>query len=1213
MTQRFKDARPLILLTMVLLAFVWALCGMTLRDARKTTELDQQREGESLNRVIGEQVLRAITAVDYAMGFVAYELSEDPSPGRLQELVRRGAVRMNTLVLLSHVDSQGWLRQTNQGMSDPPIDLSDREHVSVHLKGDYDGLFIGKPVMGRASGRWSIQLTRAVRMYDGSVAGVIVASMDPSYFEQFWNRARLADGYKIELIGTDGVLRSRSENLESALVAGASRPEIARLALEHESGRIDTWDSDGKRSGVLVYQKIPGLSLVLTTSFESKLLERALSPVRDHYLLLGGAASLAILLLGLFLSHRTAQLAAQRHNAELARARLRDAIESMPDGFALFDQDDRLILFNSAYRNIYATSQNIIREGVLFEEIVRRGANRGQYPQAIGRIDEWVEERVNVHRNTSTPFEQQTDDGRWLRIEERRTGDGCIVGIRADITKIKERELALASQTALLTTTFEHMSEGLTLINADGELVAWNRRFAEIYLLPETLKPNGIMLSEVLALFGQNEHLLHEGSNGDAEQVLAESMATPAKAVVWSGPRGRSIEVKSNLLPGGGAITIYTDVTQRFRDEQRVRQSEAQKSAMVSSALDAVVVADYLGFIIDYNRAAEQIFGWAANEIVGSKLSDLFVDEDAHHFAFGGLARPGCQISDVALGRRSEMQAVDRMGRQFPVEVAMTESRLDHGWMITAYVRDISDRKHAEDEMREARVAAEAANRAKSEFLAMVSHEVRTPMNGIIGLTGLLLDTKLDCEQHRFANGIGESASRLLSLIGDILEFSRIEAGRLPIEKAPFELPHLIESAVDTTRVLLGDKPIAVVASISQDVPPWLNGDGNRIYQVVHNLLANSAKFTQKGSIKLDVKRIPGGDRTVGLRFEVSDTGPGIAEDIQGRLFTPFEQGASDISRRFGGSGLGLAICRRLLELMGGTIGLSSEVGAGSTFWFEIELDEVAQNREADAELAPPALDPVRRLRVLVAEDTPTSQLVIRSILERLGHQVQVVADGAEAVSAAAASTYDLVLLDLQMPFMDGFEAARRIRALPGAISKVYIAALTAQAQSGVSELTAAAGMNGFLLKPISMPPLNAVLTKAAAIPAAEEKPGEVSGPGDDAGGKPLLDQGMLDEFRRSVGDDLFRSLVAQFKAECADALDAMSDLLQSGDHQQLRRNAHKICGLFGQFGMQKAASLAEAVETEASVEQQAVLGWQLLEVGRTSLSMSPVILKQAG
>ena len=350
MTQRFKDARPLLLLTTVLLAFVWGLVAMALGEARKATELDQLREGEALNRVIAEQVLRAITAVDYALGFVAYELAENPAPGRLQELVKRGAVRMNTLVLVSHVDANGWLRQTNQGISDPAIDLSDREHIRVHLNGDYNGLFIGKPVMGRASGRWSIQLSRPVRRDDGSIAGVIVASMDPSYFEQFWAGARLADGYKIELIGTDGVVRSRSENVETALISGASRPDIAKIAMEHASGRIDTLGGEQRRGGVLVYQKIEGLPLVVTTAYDSLLVERALAPVRSHYLQLGAAASLAIIMLGLFLSHRTAQLAAQRRTADVARARLRDAIESIPDGFALFDRDDRLALFNSAYK-----------------------------------------------------------------------------------------------------------------------------------------------------------------------------------------------------------------------------------------------------------------------------------------------------------------------------------------------------------------------------------------------------------------------------------------------------------------------------------------------------------------------------------------------------------------------------------------------------------------------------------------------------------------------------------------------------------------------------------------------------------------------------------------------------------------------------------------------------------------------------------------------
>ena len=1201
-THWLKDARPQLLLMAVLISFVWSLISLAIIDARKATESDSQRESEAMVNVIGEQVLRAITAVDYALSFVAYELAENAEPGQLAKLVDRGAVRMNTLVLLSHVDGKGWLQQTNNGRSQTPIDLSDREHIRVHFAPANVGFFIGKPVLGRASGQWSIQMSRAIRTHDGIVTGVVVASMDPRYFEQFWTGAQFANFRRIELIGTDGVLRASSSNVQAEFNAAVPRPEIARLAMQQSIGRLSMQGALGQQPSSTFFHRVEGLPLVITATSDPSLIEATLAPIRVHYLGLGSAATAAILVLGLILSQRTKQLFAQRRFADLARQRLRDAIEAMPDGFALFDNQDRLVLFNSAYQQIYTTSGDSIREGATFEEIVRHGASVGQYPEAVGRLDEWVGERVRAHRDPMNPFEQQTNDGRWLRIEERRTNDGGIVGIRADITRIKERELALASQTALLTTTFEHMSDGLTLVGGNGELIAWNRKFSELFSLPQSVDAQGASLCELLAIFGQNDHVIHDFDKADAELAFKRSLAEPDLPVEWRGPDGQIIEMKSARLPDGGAITIYANVTQRRRDEQRTRRSEAQKSAMVATALDGVIVTDGLGYVLEYNTAAQNIFGWTAAEAIGGSISNLFNFEISEPNA--GAEQLLGHASSLVPGRLNELQAIDRSGRRFPVEVSMSEISLESGRIFSAYIRDISDRKRAEEEMTEARTKAEAANRAKSEFLAMVSHEVRTPMNGIIGLTNLLMGTKLDPQQQRFAKGIDESANRLLKLINEILEFSRIEAGRLIFELSAFDLVQLADSAVDTTKVLLGDKPVTVTADIAADVPTLLMGDANRIYQVAHNLLANSAKFTQQGNIDLRIRQVTGVDAKVRLRFEVSDSGPGISPDVLDKLFVPFEQGATDVARRYGGSGLGLAICRRLVELMEGSIGVESTPGAGSTFWFEIELQ-----RAAGLPARPPALPdraPSRRMHILVAEDTPTSQLVIRSMIERLGHSVQVVSDGAEAVKALTTTAFDLVLLDLQMPIMGGIEATHCIRNLPSPACAVFVAALTAQAHRGVEEQTLAAGMNGFLTKPITIDRLNAVICDASDRCQMEQLPLLAVDDGVAAlHPSPMIDTNALEDLRQSVGDDAFKQLLQQFNVDCASALADMAAVLRSSDREQLRKAAHKLSGLFGQFGRPAAAALAQELETETMEQRRHALGEQLMAFGQASLAAS--------
>ncbi|WP_240535624.1 ATP-binding protein [Bradyrhizobium sp. STM 3809] len=408
----------------------------------------------------------------------------------------------------------------------------------------------------------------------------------------------------------------------------------------------------------------------------------------------------------------------------------------------------------------------------------------------------------------------------------------------------------------------------------------------------------------------------------------------------------------------------------------------------------------------------------------------------------------------------------------------------------STYAKLFAERGEALDRLGKSLADAEAASRAKSDFLAMMSHEIRTPLAGMMGMIDLLVGTELNEEQCGLAHVAHESARNLLTVVNNILDFSKLEAGQFEPESIPFSVRH----SVDAVRLLLAPKArskgLQFETSISSEIPDQLAGDPSRLGQILLNLVGNSIKFTETGSISIAAFPVASSPEFIQLRFEVTDTGTGIPAEVQKGLFNAFVQADSSISRKYGGSGLGLAICKRLCQAMGGDIGVESEPGRGSTFWFTMRC------RPCDTPVkvpSPPLVPAIPRgpvdLKILVAEDNDIIRSLVSKLLARNGYQADLVCNGREAVEAVQRKAYDLILMDMQMPEMDGISASRLIRALDGPIRNVPIIALTANALAGQREICLAAGMNDFVTKPIRPEALQSAIARyrPAALGAASE------------------------------------------------------------------------------------------------------------------------------
>jgi PAS domain S-box-containing protein len=657
---------------------------------------------------------------------------------------------------------------------------------------------------------------------------------------------------------------------------------------------------------------------------------------------------------------------------------------------------------------------------------------------------------------------------------------------------------------------------------------------------------------------------------------------------------------------GGTAAYVAWKLVHLATAEQRVRadlqESQASVSQFLHTCRDAVVMTGAGGSITAWNPAAEQVFGYTAAEVMGQPLT--VVDPPEHSFgrrsAFSNLTR-------TTDGSSAEVECMAKGERRFVAAASAGVLRNAEGKPIglIAIVRDITEKRRATEQLREARDEAEAANRAKSRFLATMSHEIRTPMNGVIGMTEILLDTELTADQRDHLETLHASAEQLMFVINDILDFSKLEAGRMKLQHGDVDVRDLLHTTGGMFAAQLNGRAVALKVVVADDVPRLVVADSHRLRQVLTNLIGNAVKFTERGEIAVRARLSRQVRDDVLLSFEIEDSGIGLSEDDQKKLFMAFSQADSSNTRRAGGTGLGLAICKQLVGLMEGEIGVDSRVGRGSTFWFTVRA-RIATVKHGEAPtmvISPPPervsdKDAVEGCRILLVDDNVVNQKVATALLRSMGCKVEVVSNGREAVTACHNPTYEIVLMDVHMPVVDGFQATAEIRQLTRGAT-VPIVAMTARATDSDRADCLAAGMDDHIAKPFRKEDLLAVLVKwrgrtsehayparagtaatlprsSAAAPASQPK---------EAVTAPAFDSKSLDYLLTAAGpggaaliEEIVNDFLHDAPADCA----VLQRHAVEGNAAGVRDVAHRLRSSTGNVGALEMSSLCRQIEERA-------------------------------